>query len=285
MRTSDRTTNSGMSDIITLLDLACIKYTGIPLPRSATEDNNWRYILYDNHNKRAVFHPCPNFNPLAEWRPPADFIHQVLRKNLVRELNEVWNRTEIMLKELDVFRKKWKLSFAFIEAAVPSSSLLTPTEGITERERKLHKIVDTQRYRHNFSSGERGIVIKIDCSIISACSYNYRDEFRSFLNQDYSLRKQASSVMIMYDYELFLIGKSINYRRGDRGSYVRKRDWNCRGKTYKEIFDRDIKKFDTLTAEDWVSAFNPDGKQTDRFGVNIYKKNKIEKALIANFPH
>jgi len=304
MRASDRTTNSGMSDIITLLDLACIKYTGIPLPRSATENNNWRYRFefipsprddeYGKNIKIAVFHPCPNFNPLAEWRPPADFIHQVLRQNLCRELNEVWNRKEIMLKELEVFRKKWKLH----PDAVSVSCLQFPRQGITDRERKLHSAVETQQRRLKIdppqinprhywenSSVMKSVLADIDREIITYCPYNFREEFRYFINQDYSLKKQPSSVMILYDYELFLIGKSSTDRPAKRGSFVRKRHWNCRGKSYKEIFDRDIKKFDTLTAEDWVRVFNPDGKQTDRFGVNIYKKNKIEKALIANFPH
>jgi hypothetical protein len=276
MGTSDRTTNSGMSDIITLLDLVCIKYTGIALPRSATENNNWRYILMDN--KIAVFHPCPNFNPLAEWRPPNDFIHQVLRQNLVRELNEVWNRKEIMLEELEVFRKKWKLP----HQAVSLNHL--SYEGMTDREKKLHKLVEEQQNRHSTTKKSRVYIDYIDSQILFYSPYYHRTEFRYFINQDYSLKKQPSSVMILYDYELFRIGKSNTYKNHARGRYVNKRHWYCRGKSYKEIFDRDIKKFDTLTAEDWVRAFNPDGKQKDRFGVNIYKKNKIEKALIANFP-
>lgn len=196
-----------------------------------------------------------------------------------------------MLEELEVFRKKWKLH----RDAISHTYLYT--QGMTKKEKKLHELVETQNIRfkekpprdthaRDFCDRRRcKVIADIDCDIIRYSPYNHREEFRGFINQDYSLKKVASSVMTLYNYELFLIGKSSTDRPAKRGSYVNKRHWYCRNKSYKEIFDRDIKKFDTLTAEDWVRVFNPDGKQTDRFGVNIYKKNKIEKALIANFPH
>ena len=78
-----------MSDVITLLNLACIKHTGQVLPRSSQEFPNWKFCL-DDGKKRAVWSPSPYFNPLQEHGTDDDPDHNILRRVVVDELKFIF---------------------------------------------------------------------------------------------------------------------------------------------------------------------------------------------------
>ena len=84
------------TDIQTLLNLACIKYTGYPLPAVGRGDNNWKFeyiappvvppVFLKWCKKRAVWSPHPYFNPLHLYYPSNDFVVSVCRKLIAGEI-------------------------------------------------------------------------------------------------------------------------------------------------------------------------------------------------------
>ena len=78
-----------MTDILTLLNLACIKHTGQGLPNSCLEATNWKYKVIDG-KKRAVWRPSPYAEPLRVGHPTNDAEHNILRKQVVGQLNFIF---------------------------------------------------------------------------------------------------------------------------------------------------------------------------------------------------
>lgn len=84
------------NDLESILNLACIKYTGFPLPTSALTRNNWKYewgqppanfFEGGEHGwKYAKWSPDPYFNPLHLHYPANDLVHQIQRKHINEEL-------------------------------------------------------------------------------------------------------------------------------------------------------------------------------------------------------
>ena len=85
------------NSIITILNLACIKHTGCPLPSSLL-GTDWKYIEDDCFQPRptcpqrkrfAVWDPSPYSYPLKEVMPTDDPEHKILRNIVVDELKEI----------------------------------------------------------------------------------------------------------------------------------------------------------------------------------------------------
>ena len=94
------------NSIITILNLACIKHTGCPLPSSLL-GTDWKYIEDDCFQPRptcpqrkrfAVWDPSPYSYPLKEVMPTDDPEHKILRNIVVDELKEIFNFEKTMLK-------------------------------------------------------------------------------------------------------------------------------------------------------------------------------------------
>ena len=78
-----------MSDVLTLLNLACIKHTGQALPRNSQELPNWKFHL-DDGKKRAVWSPSPYFNSLQVHTSDDDPDRNIIRRVVVDELKFIF---------------------------------------------------------------------------------------------------------------------------------------------------------------------------------------------------
>ena len=104
------------NDTLTLLNLACIKYTGCSLPISDYTGNNWKYIEFEDFSlkkleqsksRKGVWSPHPYFNPLHLYYPSYDFGARVLRSLIVEEIDFIKHgeqrMRDIMKKQLNPY--------------------------------------------------------------------------------------------------------------------------------------------------------------------------------------
>lgn len=114
------------NDTLTLLNLACIKYTGFSLPVSEFDANNWRYELdwsttgywttgggRGNPSKKAVWSPHPYFNPLHLYYPSNDFGARVMRRLIVEEIDFILRGRKRLEKQ---FNKELSNQFGYKDA-------------------------------------------------------------------------------------------------------------------------------------------------------------------------
>jgi len=95
---------SKQNDILTLLNLACIKHTGCPLPVSDFTSNNWKSKLVKADSilkKKAVWSPHPYFNPIHLYYPSYDFGARVLRSLVVGEIDFIKNGLQRLQDKLE----------------------------------------------------------------------------------------------------------------------------------------------------------------------------------------
>ena len=101
---------SKQNDVLTLLNLACLKHTGCPLPVSDFTSNNWKYKLVEvdsiflirRHLKKiAVWSPHPYFNPIHLYYPSDDFGARVLRSLVVGEIDFIKNGLTRLQEKLE----------------------------------------------------------------------------------------------------------------------------------------------------------------------------------------
>lgn len=290
---------------IDLLNLACIKYTGCPLPTSESGANNWKYEKEKTSiitlTKKAKWSPHPYFNPLHLYYPSYDFGVRVLRTNLVDEL-KIWfdvlsetKQKEIQQKVLEQFNKENPYFSCRVFVSVSTTGL-----GFNSREAKLKYLLEpivSNRCRDQYALNIDEQVMKqklkrLDLGVI-------------FTQQD-TILKKAHSFEVLYYVSLLRIGMSYNnnfikfpstYSTNCWGHCpsVRWTDkflptdlsgsWNLRKvkcadyyKTWIVKHQQKLKKefipADSLTTDDYVRIYNPQG----------YNKTEyIEKKLIENF--
>ena len=102
---------SKQNDVLTLLNLACLKHTGCLLPVSDFTSNNWKYewqvkdIVPDTLRhlgwKKAVWSPHPYFNPIHLYYPSDDFGARVLRSLVVGEIDFIKNGLKRLQEKLE----------------------------------------------------------------------------------------------------------------------------------------------------------------------------------------
>ena len=80
-----------MSDIQTLLNLACIKHTGKSLPKSSQSFSNWKFKCDPETGKKtAVWSPSPYCDPLREHSPHEDPEQRIAGQQVIDELNYIF---------------------------------------------------------------------------------------------------------------------------------------------------------------------------------------------------
>ena len=94
---------SKQNDVLTLLNLACLKHTGCLLPVSDFTSNNWKYRLVGDSllKKIAVWSPHPYFNPIHLYYPSDDFGARVLRSLVVGEIDFIKNGLKRLQEKLE----------------------------------------------------------------------------------------------------------------------------------------------------------------------------------------
>lgn len=285
------------TDIQTLLNLACIKYTGHPLPALSYGDNNWKFeydaapvvprSLYHLCRKRAVWAPHPYFNPLHLYYPSNDFTVSVCRKLIVGELE---HREKILT---GYYLKQARLQL--MKTLNQYGGNYYPTLEIPNKS----KTVYTEKS-----------VKSIDCDILSNKLRKFKgsDTFTQCLD----VRKTQQAIENLYIMKLLAIGMSASchkakvlIRFGDsnypiyihfdcgtiadklfypwiHGHPATQQNWSVSYRAGRRMTRFDIykkyrgKEEDPLTPEDYVRIYN---------NKISYKNNYIEKKLIENFTH
>ena len=299
---------------IDLLNLACIKYTGCPLPVSDFDANNWKYefelVEYvdkwrKTNHKKAKWLPHPYFNPLHLYYPSYDFGVRVLRTNLVDEL-QTWfdvlserKQKEIQQKVLEQFNKENPYFPCQVFVSVRASP-----KGYNDRQSKLKCILEpivNDRCRDEYA-------LNIDEKIMKQ-KLKRLDLGVIFTQQDTILKKPIA-FEVLYYVSLLKIGMSYKndygtnqfikfpstYSTNNWGhcpsvSWTNKflptdlSGWNLRKVNCADYYKNWIVKHqqklnkefipaDSLTTDDYVRIYNPQG---------FDKKEYIEKKLIENF--
>lgn len=340
---------SNQNDILTLLNLACIKYTGCPLPVSEFSANNWKYELDEKWcdvagsilTKKAKWSPHPYFNPIHLYYPSYDFGARVLRSLVVAEIDFILNgerklREQILKlsnpfnykvgrqgardtipcqapaggRDLDS-REGILLSgrgFQKYENEVISFSAYFTPDRTGGRVHKLQKLfLDCVGRNTDYpKKGEGGRwsvgevywnkhhlrTIALDSEILkNKCNrIRWRDRLDIWTKKG-RLRKSDNIVGDIYDARMLAIGMSSTspnlYFVGFQVSHSQLTDrlmsWSWNGCSYHQLLKGQHPKIrpvliDTtpLTPEDYVGIFG-EKKEGQR-------KEKIDKALIANFP-
>ena len=91
------------TDIATLLDLACIKYTGLPMPDEFTSKTDWSYTIVDG--KKVAKYTVPNtilMNPFT-FSYPNPFTLQIKRQLITDELKGIWEGRGLAKVNLEDF--------------------------------------------------------------------------------------------------------------------------------------------------------------------------------------
>lgn len=278
-------------DIQTLLNLACIKYTGHPLPALSYGDNNWKFV-YDAApivprtwcRRIAVWSPHPYFNPLHLYYPSNDFAVSVCRKLIIGELE---HREKVLS---GYYLKQARLEL--IKILNQYGGDYYPTLSIPDKS----KTVYTEKS-----------VRSIDCNLLSnkLRKFNGNETF----TQGLDVRKTQQAIENLYRMKLLAIGMSaschkakVNIRFGasdypiyihfDCGTIADKlfypwihdhptaqQYWSITYRAGRMTRFDIYKKYrgkeeDPLTPEDYVRIYN---------NKISYKKQYIEKKLIENF--
>lgn len=307
---------SGMAtDTLTLLNLACIKYTGCPLPSSGGSGNNWKYDLAldeyvdeptfnpPDHPKYAKWSPHPYFNPLHLYYPSYDFGVRVLRSLLVDEIrfckNPIDNPNRELIKSLaNPFGVKGvsvKIQLDFHSPAAKIGRMFHP-------DREPHKYPYFPEYGdvRRTEARHHPTTEQLDLGIMRRKLRKQEGEWNigHWTGGDWkydiwtakgNLRKKKETAEIIYNLKYLAIGMSYTadiYWFKDfhtnwhniqtqlrRTAYTP--EWTYAGKNFQQWIKPIVDKEPQLEPEDWVRIFTPE---------KINKQEKINKALIANFP-
>jgi hypothetical protein len=298
------------NDPLTLLNLACIKYTGHSLPTSDGSFSNWKYsVALDeyvdeptfnppDHPKYARWSPHPYFNPLHLYYPSYDFGVRVLRSLLVDEIrfckNPIDNTNRELIKSL---ANPFGVEGVSVKITLDFNSLPAKIGRMFHPDREPHQYPYFPNYGHN-----RGTQVKhhpttevLDEQILrsklkttSPPSWEWKYDIWTAKGM---LRKKKETAEIIYNLKYLAIGMSYsadtywfkNYNCSWYGILVQLKpnwlahqsEWTYAGKNYYEWIKPIIDKEPQLEPEDWVRIFTPD---------KINKQEKINKTLIANFP-
>ena len=314
---------SKQNDILTLLNLACIKYTGCPLPVSEGCANNWKKPKLWTGVRRAVWSPHPYFNPIHLYYPSYDFGARVLRSLVVAEIDFILNGERKLREQI------LKLSNPFnypnnrkqIGCGTTIGGFPDLGSGMGSREYKDDVITFSVCFSSpSWQQGGKAKTIKkkfLEDYIPSINSFPQTKEGRNTWNKHHPrtiamdreilknkcnrirwrdrldiwtkkgrLRKSDNIVEDIYDARMLAIGCSSTseylYFVGYKVTHPQVSEslmyWRWKGFSYHQILIQERQVIDTtpLTPEDYVGIFG-EKKEGQR-------KEKIDKALIANFP-
>tara|TARA_R100001369_G_scaffold23668_1_gene43535 strand:- start:1106 stop:2146 length:1041 start_codon:yes stop_codon:yes gene_type:complete len=338
---------SKQNDILTLLNLACIKHTGCSLPVSEGCANNWKYELEWKEEyfsdgevqrrwrkKKAKWSPHPYFNPIHLYYPSYDFGARVLRSLLVAEFDFLLNGERKLREQI------LKLSNPFNYPNKPKQIGCGTTIGgfpdlgskAGSREYKDDVITFQLHFTGAFHSRFDGKASKIkgkfledyipslnDFPQVCGTSRNTwnkhhprtiamdREIFKNKCNRirwrdrldvwtkKGALRKSDSIVEDIFDARMLAIGMSSTseylYFVGYKVTYSQVSEclmyWRWKGFSYHQLLKGQYRPSGyayrqvlidktPLTPEDYIEIFG-EKKEGQR-------KEKIDKALIANFP-
>ena len=296
------------NDPLTLLNLACIKYTGHSLPTSDGSFSNWKYSValdeyVDELTKYARWSPHPYFNPLHLYYPSYDFGVRVLRSLLVDEIrfckNPIDNQNRELIKSL---ANPFGVKGVSVKIQLEFNSLPSKIGRMFHPDREPHEYP----YFPNYGNDRRTQVKHhptteaLDEQILrcklrtEGCTHNCTLILNGGWKYDIwtakgNLRKKKETAEIIYNLKYLAIGMSYsadtywfkNYNCSwysiqielKRAPY--RSEWTYAGKDYYQWIKPIVDKEPQLEPEDWVRIFTPD---------KINKQEKINKTLIANFP-
>lgn len=286
------------NDPLTLLNLACIKYTGCPLPTGEFGGNNWKYELAldeyvdepnfnpPDHPKYAKWSPHPYFNPLHLYYPSYDFAARVLRSQIVDEikfLKSDWTTSSHSTKsEFNPYGYKQvivvvKLGYNSIPSKIARLFLEDlPNTGCHEYPRFLE---------HNGKLCHHHRTRALDETIMRRKNKRY-----DIWTKKGDLRKHKDTAKIIYELYYLMISMSFtgyllyfheyhadwdDVLRQIRGGVWHIQPWRYRGKNYQEWVKPMLANEPKLTTDDFIQIYNPQ---------SIDKQEKINRALITNFP-
>ena len=290
------------SDTLTLLNLACIKYTGFSLPISEFGGDNWKYeVALDeyvdepnfnppDHPKYAKWSPHPFFNPLHLYYPSYDFGIRVLRSQIVDEIKFIksnWAKQnhDATKSEFNPYGYKQvivvvKLGYNSIPSKVGRLFLEDLEEFLGHSPNEYPKFFNTQK---SVSHHNRTRVL--DEEIMRRKHKRY-----DIWTKKGDLRKHKDTAKIIYELYYLMISMSFtgyhlyfhdyhadwdDVRRQIRGGIWGIQPWRYRGKNYYEWVRPMLAKEPKLTTDDFIQIYNPQA---------INKQEKINRALITNFP-
>ena len=296
---------SKQNDPLTLLNLACLKHTGCPLPISEFSGNNWKYKFDQNFYEvsgglmrgKAKWSPHPYFNPLHLYYPSDDFGVRVLRSNLVDEIkyckspgvsealkvNSIGNpyryKGVTVVIQLQHNSIPSKINRLFLEDLDGYNDFGYPHFGYNSKQ-----VIHHPRTR-DLDEG----IMKRKCAVNSGLDILlFGSEYKwDIWTQKGDLRKRMDTVDTIYELGYLAIGMSSTsnefWFKGVRTtlddiSRILKGNppWRFKGKTYYEWIEPRWKQEPKLTPEDFIRIYNPQ---------SINKQEKINQALIANFPN
>ena len=283
---------SKQNDILTLLNLACIKHTGCPLPVSEFASNNWKSKLVKADSilkKIAVWSPHPYFNPIHLYYPSYDFGARVLRSLVVGEIDFIKNGLQRLQDKLEEESNPYGYQdrrgrppmmppqLYFIQNSKPSKiNRLFLKDGVFERYPK------TVVFRSHPNKHAPQLV-RLDRDIMeNKCRRLSYDIF----TQKGTLRKKGDVAQGIHETRMLSISMSncsnqlffgtLHTSNGWQGSAHYLNEWVLSTRGLQEKINKlYIIPGDKLEPEDYIRIYNPKA---------IDKKKLINQKLIANFP-
>jgi len=283
---------SKQNDILTLLNLACIKHTGCPLPVSEFASNNWKSKLVKADSilkKIAVWSPHPYFNPIHLYYPSYDFGARVLRSLVVGEIDFIKNglkRLQVKLEEESNpygYRDRkgrppmMPPNLYFIQSSKPSkiSRLFLLDDDYERYPRKSDRAELTNRHSPR--------LVRLDIDIMeNKCKRLPYDIF----TQKGTLRKKGNVAQGIHETRMMSICMSncsdqlffgpLHTSNWGQGGAHSINEWVRSERGLQEKINKlYIIPEDKLEPEDYIRIYNPKA---------IDKKKLINQKLIANFP-
>lgn len=287
------------NDTLTLLNLACIKYTGCSLPISDFGGNNWKYELAldeyvdepnfnpPDHPKYAKWFPHPYFNPLHLHYPSYDFGARVLRSQIVDEikfLKSDWHKSSHSTKsEFNPYGyKKVVVLVKFDYNSIPSKVNRLFLEDLPS----AFYINEYPKFLNNSKS----VIHHNRTRVLDEKIMKHKNKRYDIWTKKGDLRKHKDTAKIIYELYYLMISMSFtgyhlyfheyhadwdDVLRQIRGGVWHIQPWRYRGKTYHEWVKPMLANEPKLTTDDFIQIYNPQA---------INKQEKINRALITNFP-
>jgi len=269
-----------------LLNLACIKHTGQPLPSSATDANRWRYLTEDCYELDDNGEVIPKVKKLAILRGVPDIrpcvIHDdpdraICRQLIVGELKEKINLLEPMRQLKIVFAsikltlwvmKQYLCVFPFDPLGIAENAIKI-VDGFAKS--KIEDLGGIDENRKKFLIG----LSKALKTYWSNGGYNFHYDYVRFRKlTDFGRGNQARDKFISWIYQRLSIGfRNNDYSRCCRSAKVfSEPDFSCDIDVIKTVF-RKIAEYDvphSATERDYLQSFYNSIK-ADRMYIGVDK--------------
>ena len=306
-------------DPLTLLNLACMKYTGYPLPVSDFDANNWKYEkeftpnpcddeshypswVYGYFIKKAKWSPNPHFNPLQLSTPSNDFGVRVLRSLVVDEIRFCKHGLGDLKKQILKisnpygYKDNWnygaptscpiKIELNWNHRYLPQkifNLFLEDDESFDRHLEDRRAQLDYADTHHHRTLNLDGLIFRNKCQQWSGYRHPKNKPCPIFTKNG-TLRKTTEIIRPLLEQKFLAIGMSAALTS----------PYYFAGATYSEAaiatqaeyWERDGCSFYELTSR----LYHESTKLTPQDFIEIYnpssidKKEKINQKLIANFP-